>query len=91
MFGKTSLPATIHTTPLDLMTLEQMFEAAQEYGLVHLHNSKDRTYSCNIEFYTIPNSTLSAHSGYYHKTPKEAVKAAVVKAMEIVNSIKAMR
>lgn len=68
--------------------LERLFEEAQKYGRIFLHQSDDGTFSCTISFNTIKHIKLDAKSGYKHATIKSAVVAAIKNAVVIVESMK---
>ena len=67
--------------------LKELFMEARKYGRVRLTTTRNSTYYCAIEFDTIMHVTLEANSDFDNKTPEEAVKHALAKAIEIVKSI----
>ena len=71
-----------------MKNLSELFMIAREYGLVYIHTSAYGTYSCIITFNTIKHTELKAKSGFDHKTPEDAVLAAINTANEIMESLK---
>ena len=73
---------------MSVMNLSELFREARQYGCVYIFTcDSDGTYSCDITFHTIANTKLKAKSGYGHKTPEEAVRAAILVAEKIVDSM----
>jgi len=71
------------------LTLEQLFDAAQTFGNVHIFQHDDRTWSAQIEFRTIEHVKLKAESGYKHTAVSSALSAAIENAVVIVESMRA--
>jgi flavin-binding protein dodecin len=67
--------------------MTELFYEARKYGQVSIFTSNRGDYSCNITFHTIKHVELTAHSGHGHETVENAIKSAINKAVEIVDSI----
>lgn len=67
--------------------MRELWDKARQYGGVNMFTHDDGTYSCNIEFSTIPGVKLEAKSGFKHKEPESALKAAIARCEEIVNGM----
>jgi len=72
------------------MTLGDLFMEARQYGLVRLSTMDDGTYHCSIKFNTIQHTALEARSTFKEATPEAAIKAAIIAAQSIVDSIQSM-
>jgi hypothetical protein len=69
------------------MSMRQLWDKARGYGRVMLWTSDKGTYSVTITFDTLKHISLEAKSGYGHTDPEAALKAAIQKAEEIVQSL----
>ena len=67
--------------------LGELFLIARDYGRVRIHTMDDGGYYACIEFNTIDHTSLEAKSSFHEKTPEDAVRAAIVSARKIVDSI----
>jgi hypothetical protein len=74
-----------------VMTLEELFEHAMQYGNVNVHQcEKDRTFSVNIKFMTAEHIRLEAHSGFRCPTIRDGLVRAIKKAEEIVGTTRSL-
>ena len=71
-----------------MISLDELFDEAQKFGIIHVYQHDDKTWSAKIEFSTIDHVKLEAKSGFNHKTVKIALSLALENAIIIVESMR---
>lgn len=64
-----------------------LWRKAREFGKVSLFTFDDGTYHCTVIFSTIAGVVLEAKSGTGNKEPEDALKKAIAKCHEILDSM----
>lgn len=64
----------------------KLWRDARQFGSVNLF-THDNQYSCSIKFHTVIGVELEAKSGFGHKEPEDALKAALASCDKIVDGL----
>ena len=71
--------------------LGELFRTARQYGRVRIFTLEDGAYHCCIQFNSIKHTALEAKSDFKQPTPEDALRAAIIAAESIVDSVSSIK